>query len=78
VKVTPEIAHALMGLRNNSQFREFVNGLSDYGEEVVQKMIYGTKDDREKLAGMAFAITEVLKAVGTDPEKLNQIVESKQ
>lgn len=62
-----------MALRNNEHFREFILGVSDYGEDTVKLVIYGTTDDREKHAGMALAITEILKATNTPPEKLGQI-----
>lgn len=72
MKITPKLAQALLNLRANTDFGVFLHSVGDYGEDVVQKVMYD-KDNRDEHAGSAIAITQILKVASTASDKLNQI-----
>ena len=70
MKLTPESAAAVKRLRTNTDFKLFMLAVADFGEKLVEQMIYAQDDTRLQLMqGKAQAVTEILKVVQTAPEK---------
>lgn len=76
MKLHRHTAAAIARQRNFDDYKAIVSGIADYGEELVQRMISPNAENRDFLAGQAAAVTEILKALSTEPEKLDQIIGS--
>ncbi len=72
MKATPELAEAVRRLRTNTDFNVVMQGISDYGEKLVEQMIYAQDDQLRPLQGKTQAVTEILKAVQTAPDKFSK------
>lgn len=77
MKLTPKAADALARLRMSDDFREFMNCVGDYGEDMVKKVIGPDGASRDHTAGILFGVTAIIEAANTPPEKLDQIIRSK-
>ncbi len=70
MKLTSESADAVKRLRTNPDFQAFMSVMGDYGEKLVEQMIYAQEARQlSLLQGKAQAVTEILKAVQTAPDK---------
>jgi hypothetical protein len=69
VKLTSETAEAIIRLHASSDFKVFMHALGDFGEKLVEQMIYADKDQLPMLQGKTQAVTEILKALATAPKK---------
>lgn len=77
MKLSDETAEAVSRLRTNTDFQSFLKTLSDYGESLVEQMIYA-KEARQLsvLQGRTQAVTEILKVVTTAPDKVKRTREN--
>lgn len=73
MKATPEIAEAVKRLRTSTDFNTVVQGVADYGEQLVAQMIYAQDDRLRLMQGKTQAVTEILKAIQTAPEKFSNV-----
>lgn len=73
MKATLEIAEAVKRLRTSTDFNTVMQGVADYGERLVEQMIYAQDDQLRLMQGKAQAVTEILKAIKTAPEKFSNI-----
>ncbi len=70
MKLTPESADAVKRLRTNTDFKILVSAVADFGGKLVEQMVYAQEDSQLRtLQGKAQAVTEILKAIETAPEK---------
>ena len=73
MKVTQELAEAVKRLRTNTDFAVVIESISDYGEQLVEQMIYAQDGGQLRtLQGNAQAVTKILKAVHIAPEKFGK------
>ena len=73
MKSTRELAEAVKRLRTSTDFSVFMQSVSDYGEQLVEQMIYAQDQAQLRLLqGKAQAVTEILKAVRTAPDKFSE------
>ncbi len=71
IKITPQVAQAIVALQSNPDFQVFMLELSNRGEELVKQVF--TKPDLnnpEFIRGLGSGITEVLELVHTAPTAL--------
>ena len=72
MKATPELAEAVKRLRTNTDFAIVIRSISDYGGKLVEQMIYAQDDQLRPLQGKTQAVTEILKAIETAPDKFSK------
>lgn len=65
-----------MRLRNTDDYKAVVSGIADYGEELVKRVIQPNAENRDYIAGQLAGVTEIITALTTQPEKLDQIIRS--
>jgi hypothetical protein len=73
MKLTAQLAQALVNLRSNSDFQLFVSALSDDGEQLVENLVMGPSDNELNVRrGQARQSTLILKAIAEAPKKLDE------
>ncbi|HHG89893.1 MAG TPA: hypothetical protein ENJ90_05365 [Devosia sp.] len=60
---------------HNRQFLLFLEALGDYGEKLVQRMLYEEREQVEVVRGMARAVTEILETVRDAPDQFSRVKE---
>ncbi len=71
MKLTPEIAEAIIRLEGNQDFKLVVEAMTTYRHEMVEWLLMGQTDMVHTYRGMARSQTEVLRALGSAREFLN-------
>ena len=64
MKQTPEFKQACLRLRANTDFKEFLKFIVDYGDRTNQQLIY-EEDKLRTIQGKVQAVTEIIKAFDT-------------
>lgn len=68
------VAEAIVRLQNNPDFKIFLDeGVQPYRYELLEFTMYGQPDQVQSYAGMARAVTELLRAIGGAAETLEKM-----
>ena len=64
MKINERQAEAVIRLRNNQDFKNIIEALEAYGEECLERTLFGPEELVTTHRGMARSVAEVLRALG--------------
>ena len=65
MKLNEAQAESVLRLRNNADFQVFLEAASDYRSECLEFAMYGQEENVLTSRGMARAVTELIRSVGS-------------
>jgi hypothetical protein len=70
MKLNQHTAQALSNLRTNNDFIVFLNALGGYSGELMNKLVFSSRENLSTAQGKAQCIAEIVKAIDNAPKTL--------